>query len=333
MTTDKKQHNIGLVLMSLTAVVWGAGFVIGNKLLGNGFAQAPITLNTIRFTFGALVLLAVFGKRLRLDKSSLILGSICGALLCIGFNLQLLGLNVSKSPTECGFFTAAYSVFTPFIAWIFYKRRPTWMMLVGVAVACAGLVILNIQNLNIVANMDVFWGNMITLLGSLFFAVQIVLGDYSLHKKKLDMITLTVMQVVVCAILMCLASLIFESREYATLQIDWSAAWWQLLIVAVFGTAFAYFAQTYAQQHISPTEISILMACESPIGAVLAISIGDDKLTWAVCVGGTLVIASVVLIEILPHIANKRKNKLSADADNTEQQNDATTQQNEGSAE
>ena len=200
------------------------------------------------------------------------------------------------------------------------------MIFVGVGAAFAGLVILNIESMNFLENDNVFWGNMITLLSSLFFAIQIVIGDYSLNRKKLDMITLTVVQVVSCAILMCLASVIFESNTYATLEINWQNAWWELLIVSMFGTAFAYFAQTYAQQHISPTEISIIMACESPIGAILAISIGDDKLTWSIVVGGLLVIAAVVIIEILPQLVKKRMRTSSTNTEDNTDTNSETEQ-------
>lgn len=315
--------------MSLTAIVWGAGFVVGNRLLANGFDKAPITLNTVRFAIGALVLLAIFAKRLRFSKCTLIYGCIGGALLCIAFNMQILGLNVSQSPTECGFVTAAYSIFTPFITWIFYKKRPGLLMFVGVAIAFAGLVVMNIDSLNLLENKYVFWGNMITLLGTVFFAVQIVLGDFALHEKKLDMITLTVTQIVSCAILMGLASVIFECKTYSTLEIDWSNSWWLLLIVSLGGTSFAYFSQTYAQQHISPTEIAILMAFESPVGAILSISLGLDKLTWSVIVGGILILVAIVIIEILPSIITKIKSKGHAEVDNDAEQHDDVDPPNE----
>lgn len=305
--SEKRQHNIALIMLCITAAVWGAGFVFGHSLLDNGFGDIPLSLNALRFLFGSVILVAIFARKIRLTKQLLWCGALGGAMLCAGFNLQLVGLS-DTSPATCGFFTAAYGIFVPFLAWIFYKKRPSWMMFVGVGIALCGLIILNLNTLDSLINKEVLLGNMLTLLGSLFFATQIVFGDYCLHKKHLDFTGFTVVQVVSCAIFMVLAAL-FEVGEYSTVSINWGECWWRLCIVAILGTAFAYFAQTFAQRHLVPTETSIILACECPVGAIVSVAIGEDVLSWQIGVGGFLVIASVVIIEVLPNLLNRKKAK------------------------
>lgn len=319
--SEKRQHNIALVMLCITAAVWGAGFVFGNSLLDNGFKKIPLSLNAIRFLFGALILIAIFARKIRLTKQLFLCGALGGAMLCVGFSLQLVGLS-DTSPATCGFFTAAYGIFVPFLAWIFYKKRPSWMMFVGVGIALCGLVILNFNTLDSLANRDMLLGNMMTLSGSLFFAIQIVFGDYCLHKKHLDFTGFTVVQIASCAIFMVLAAL-FEVGKYSTVSINWGECWWRLCIVAILGTAFAYFAQTFAQRHLVPTETSIILACECPVGAIISVAIGEDVLSWQICVGGLLVIASVVIIEVLPNVLDRRKRKAAGEAAD-ETQNDVT---------
>ncbi len=305
--SEKRQHNIALVMLCITAAVWGAGFVFGNSLLDNGFKPIPLSLNAVRFLFGSLILIAIFARKIRLTKQLLLCGAINGAMLCAGFSLQLMGLKYT-TPAACGFFTAAYGIFVPFLAWILYKKRPSYLMFVGVGIALVGLVILNINTMDLMQDKDMLLGNMLTLLGSLFFAMQIVFGDYCLHHKHLDHIGFNVVQIASCAVFMVIAAL-FEVSKYPTVSINWSECWWRLVIVALMGTAFAYFAQTFAQTHLVPTETSIILACECPVGAIISVAIGEDVLSWQICVGGLLVIASVVIIEVLPNVLDRRKRK------------------------
>lgn len=298
-------------MLCITAVVWGAGFVFGNSLLDNGFEEIPLSLNAIRFLFGALILVAVFARKIRITKQLLWCGAVGGAMLCAGFSLQLVGLNYT-TPAACGFFTAAYGIFVPFLAWIFYKKRPSWMMFVGVAIALGGLIILNFNTMDQMHDKEVLLGNMLTLLGSLFFAAQIVFADYCLHVKRQDHTGFTVVQIVCCAVFMVLAAL-FEVGNYSKVSINWSECWWRLCIVAILGTAFAYFAQTFAQKHLVPTETSIILACECPVGAIISVAIGMDTLSWQICVGGLLVVASVVIIEVLPNVLDRRKRKVAGE--------------------
>ena len=304
---EKRQHNIALVMLSVTAVVWGAGFVFGNSLLDNGFGTIPMSLNALRFLFGATILLVIFARKIKLTKQIVAYGALGGALLAAGFNLQLIGLKFT-TPAACGFFTAAYGVFTPFLAWIVYKKRPSWMMFVGVGIALSGLVILNLNTMDLMQNKDILLGNMLTLAGSLFFAMQIVMSDFCLHKKQLDAGSFSVAQVAFCTVFLVVAAL-FEVGKYQTVTIDWGQCWWRLAIVSGLGTAFAYAAQTFAQKRLVPTETSIILACECPIGAILSVALGCDLLSWQIVVGGLLVIASVVIIEVLPTVLDRRKHK------------------------
>ena len=322
--STKKQHNIALGMLIATAIIWGTGFVFGNMLLENGFMPIPLTLNAVRFLIGAIVLIAIFARKIRLTKQLVGFGALGGAMICAAFSLQIVGLKYT-TPAACGLFTAAYGIFVPFIAWIFYKKRPSWITFVGVVIALAGLVILNINSMGLMQDKEIFLGNMLALLGSLFFAMQIVFGDFCLHKKQINATDFTVVQVAFCAIFMILAAL-FEVGNYTTVSINWTKCWWPLAIVVIMGTAFAYFAQTYSQIHLAATETSIILACECPVGAIFSIAIGQDALSWQICVGGLLVIASVVLIEVLPNVLQHKKASATNALDTTQDTTQDITQ-------
>lgn len=314
-----RQHNIALIMLSVTAVVWGAGFLLSNALLAHGFSSVPLTLNALRFGIAAIILLAVFGRKIKLNKQLLFYGAIGGLFLFFGFALQLVALNYT-TPASCGFFTASYTLFVPLIVWIFFKKRPTWVVSLGILSALAGLVVLNVPVSSVPKGENELLGNFLALGGSLFFALQIIWADHALKEKNADSLGMTVVQVAVCAILFVISALIFDIGKYKTLEIDWGACWWPLSIVVLMGTAFAYFSQTFAQNHLSSTETSIIIACESPVGAVISVAVGADKFSWQLCVGGLLVLLAVFLVEILPGILEKsdKKNQPATDDSDSE---------------
>lgn len=306
--SGKKQHIIGLILLSMTAIFWGAGFVLNAQLVQSSFFDTPSLLLTFRFFFSALCLLVVFNKKIRFNKYILLYGGVGGIMLFAAFLTQTIGQKYT-TPSHSGFFTASYAMFVPFISWIAYKKRPHWMNFLGVAVAVAGLALLNL-NTNETGLPNMWIGDILTIVCALLFALQIFWTDYSLKKEKIDCLQLTFWQIAFGAVLFALYTVIFESKHYNSFHIDIQDNWWRLLIVIFGGTAFAYYAQTFSQQHLTATETSLIMACESPIGAFLSMILLIEPFSWQTIVGGALVIAAVVLVEVVPTIRVKRKKRL-----------------------
>ena len=320
MIKANKQHSIGLILLIMTATFWGVGFVLNAELLKATFSQTPSLLNALRFGIATLCLLAIFNKRIRFNKHILLYGGLGGVMIFAGFLSQTIG-QIYTTPSHSGFFTASYVMFVPFIGWIVYKKRPKWIMFVGAAVAIVGLVVLNFKGDD--AGTENMWiGDLITLFCAVMFALQIFWTDYSLKKNKVDYIQMTFWQVAVAALLFVIYSSIFESKFYTSMTFDIRYSWWRLLIVIFGGTAFAYYAQTYAQKHLTPTESSLIMACESPIGAFLSMIVVFEPFSWQTVIGGLLVIAAVILVEVVPHLFGEATSKkdINVTANETEKQ-------------
>lgn len=320
--TGKKQHIAGLIMLSMTAVFWGAGFVINNDLLNASFNDTPNLINTIRFGLAAIVLGIVFARKLKFNRKTLLYAGVGATLLFFGFTLQLLGLKRSV-PSHNGFFTAAYVVFVPFIAWIFRKKRPSWITFAGVGIAFVGLTILNLNTDNGVSVSDTAVGDLLTLAGAVMFAAQIALTDYAYSKQEIDYANMTFWQVLFAFVLFTLYSVIFESPHYHAVTFDPSYCIWRFAIISLGGTTFAYLSQSYAQNHLSPSETSIILACESPVGMLLSVIAGIEAFTWNTAVGGALVIADVIMIEVIRSVSEQR-------AKAKEQNNEQDSEQIEG---
>ena len=64
--------------------------------------------------------------------------------------------------------------------------------------------------------------------------------------------------------------------------------------------ALALIGQTWAQAHLPPTRSAIIMSMEPVFAAFFAVILGGETLTWRMIVGGSLVVAAMVIVEILP---------------------------------
>ena len=68
----KKQHFLALVMLSMTAIFWGAGFVLNDNLLKAAFNDTPNLINTIRFGVATIVLGIVFARKLKFNRKTLL---------------------------------------------------------------------------------------------------------------------------------------------------------------------------------------------------------------------------------------------------------------------
>lgn len=320
MLKQNDKRILSLCMLFATALIWGAGFVLTDQLLTSSFNATPALLNTIRFSIGALCLLAIFNKKIKLNKTILLYGGVGGILLFAGFLLQIIGQKYT-TPAHSGFFTASYIVFVPFISWIFYKKRPKWISLAGVVVAITGLTILNLSDASGEENTLV--GDLLTLASALMFALQIAWADFALKRDKTDHVQMAFWQIAFAATLFLLYSLAAESKNYAAIQWNLQSNWWRIAIISLGGTAFAYFAQTYAQKYITSTETSLMLSFESPSGAIISIIVGSDVFGWKIAVGGTLVLVAILLVEVVPNL-RKRATDNSATPPQTDEPAAAT---------
>ncbi|HEY1335403.1 MAG TPA: DMT family transporter, partial [Myxococcaceae bacterium] len=121
------------VLVAVTAI-WGASFVVVQDAVR---LADPFTFLTLRFILGAAVLTARDWRGLR-DRRLVRAGVGLGALLFVGFVTQTMGLQFT-TPSRSGFLTGLSVLLVPFVGLLLFRRWPSPPVLLGVALAVAGL--------------------------------------------------------------------------------------------------------------------------------------------------------------------------------------------------
>ena len=118
---DKKApKGFGEILLLITAIVWGGGFVAVSKAVD---AFGPLYIVAIRFGIASILISIVFFKKFKEIKSDDIkCGAMIGTFLFGGFALQTAGA-IYIEVGKLSFLTALNVLIVPFFAAVIFKEK------------------------------------------------------------------------------------------------------------------------------------------------------------------------------------------------------------------
>ena len=247
----------------LAALIWGTGFVA--QSLGADYLQA-FTFNALRSLIAAalLALLCLYRRKKHPVpartgyRKDLVLGGLCcGAAMCLGANLQQLGIE-TVTAGKAGFLTALYIIIVPILG-VFLRRKAPWTVWVAVVVAVAGLYFLCVKEGGFTA---LAIGDIYLLLCALCYAVQILFIDH--FGAKVDGVELSCLQMVTVTLLSALGAMAWETPTWEAVQLSMGP----LLYAGIMSSGAGYTLQILAQKDSNPTVISLLLSLESVFATI-----------------------------------------------------------------
>jgi drug/metabolite transporter (DMT)-like permease len=238
----------------------------------------------LRFLVAA-VLLAPFsvGRLRRLNRSGWLVGVGVGALLFFGFVLQTYGLQMT-SPGISGFLTSLYVIMVPLILGLSSGRWPSPLVGVGVVVVVAGRALLSLYG-----HMGFGWGEGLTVLATVFWALHILGVDYG--SNRISAIAFVELQLATCAVLSLICSFAIEQPVLFPGWGPMGAVMW----TGVMGGVVAYVLMVLGQRYTAPTLAGLLMSLEAVFALIVSIIVGYDNLTLRALFGFILVFAGTTV--------------------------------------
>lgn len=274
---------IGELGLSVTAIIWGSGFVASVISLEH---YTPYQILAVRFLIGVLILSSIFYKKLkRINKSVLTKGIILGLFLYGAFVLQTVGL-VYTTPSKNAFLTAVNVVIVPFIAFFIYKRKIDRFELLGAILAITGVGVISLK-----ISGHINMGDLLTLLCAVAFAFHIFYT--AKFVKGEDPVLLTLIQMLTAAVLGFIVVL-FKGEVHFSMQQEGIQS---LLYLGVFSTTIAFLLQTVAQKYTTETNAAIILSTEALWGMVFSIIILDEMLTIKMVGGAVLILMAIISSE------------------------------------
>ena len=284
------------LLLLATALLWGATFTLVKSALAH---ITPLLFNLLRFAFATVALAVLNRKALRaVTPSQLRSGALVGLLLAAGYQFQTFGL-ARTSAAHSAFVTGMVVVFVPLLAFVPAVRprgtaAPRLVLLLFSAVAFAGLVLLTVPAQSSVRQINL--GDLLTLVCAVAFAAHMLALARAAHGIPAGL--LATLQIAFCTLAMLL-SLPLEPHPH----VDWTPALLLTLVVcALFATAAAFTIQSYAQQHLPPTQTVLILVLEPVFGALTAILVLGETLTARALLGAALMLTAILATELLPQL-------------------------------
>ena len=283
----------GEILMLITALMWGSGFI------GMNIGLEYLTVLQImagRFTLATIILCIVFRKKLQLiNKAVLWKGAVLGTILFIAFVIQTYGL-LYTSPAKNAFLTALNVIFVPVLAYVIYKRRFDRFEIFAALVAIIGIGFLSLQG-----SLTMNIGDILSIACALAFAFDIFYTN--VFVKTEDALALTIVQFMTASLL-SLVTAGFLGELTTNVPTEGIYA---IIYLAIFCTVIAYVCQNIGMQYANPTKSAIILSTEALFGTILSVIILHELLTGRMIVGCVLIFTAIIIAEVKPTFRKQKR--------------------------
>ncbi|CAI1695580.1 DMT family transporter [Serratia entomophila] len=281
------------VLIFIT-MIWGGTFLAVQHAMQ---VSGPFFFVGLRFAAATLVLTLFSLRVLRgLTWYELKAGMLIGVSIMYGYGLQTMGLQTITS-SQSAFITAMYVPIVPLLQWLVLGRFPGIMSWIGILLAFTGLMLLAAPSS---ADMTLSLGEILTLVGTLGMAAEIILiGAYA---GKVNIRRVTIVQLATAS----LASFLMMAPTGES-----PAAYSDQLLYSAIGlglaSAMIQLTMNWAQRSVSPTRATVIYAGE-PVWAGIVGRIAGERLPGVALLGGALIVVGVLVSELRV----RRKGKAAA---------------------
>jgi drug/metabolite transporter (DMT)-like permease len=276
-----------LALLAMTAS-WGSTFFLIHDLLD----RVPVLdFLAVRFAIASVAILLVSPRAVRrLSRDRLRQAVLLGALYGVAQILQTTGL-AHTAASVSGFITGMYVVFTPLLAAVLLRSRIGALTWGAVLIAIIGLGVLTLGDVS--SGLGLGYGEALTLVSAGMYALHIVgLGAWSSTRDALGMsIVQCIVIAVICTGAAAPGGIVLPER---------TGDWLSVVYMALFAGAAALLGQTWAQAHLPPTRTAIIMSMEPVFAALFAVLLGGESATSRMLLGGSLVLAAMLIVELVP---------------------------------
>ena len=296
----------GTILLLITTMLWGCSFVAQRTSVD---AVDAFTFNTGRMcsAFLTMVVLVIIRWGLNRRKSltdnsrqisvwpprnmdvrSLLIGGLlCGITISGGIACMQLGI-MTTSAGKAGFETALYIIEVPILGLLLGKkpRRILWLC---VMIALVGLWLLAVTP---GTSMGLARGDVILLIGTVFFALQIMFMDH--YVEKADPMLLSTLQFAVGAVAFPIMMVVFEDPTWEAFRGELMP----MLYAGVISSAVGFTLAAYAQQYVDPTLTSLLMSLEGVFAVVGAWVLINEHMSGRELLGCALVLIAIIITQL-----------------------------------
>lgn len=286
--------SLRIALAALTAVVlWGASFVATKVALAE---ISPLAVIVLRFAIGLAVIVGILAWRRQLVPARR--GDL-GWLALLGLNgitvhqlLQAQGL-VTTTATNSAWIVALIPVFTAVVSRFVVGETFGVLKSLGLAIAALGaLVIIGRGDIWSGLPRHAVTGDWLVLASALNWALFTAAS-----KRMMGRYTPGVLIAYIMALgwLMMLPLFALEGGWHGVARLS-TAGWASVLFLGIGCSGFAYVLWYDALAETEPSVLASFIYLEPIVTVVVAAALIGERITWAVGIGGALIVVGVRLV-------------------------------------
>lgn len=303
------------LLLLLAALIWGVGFSVQSMAMAY-VSEAYFT--GLRFVLAALALVpfAVWEVRklrarppqpdqpswtlTRLDALGMV---ATGTILFFAAWLQQVGIK-GTTVANAGFLTALYVPLTPVLALVVLRRAPHPAIWPAAAACLGGAYLMAGGSLDVMRDGDVW-----VIGGAAFWACHIlIVGAMSMRTGAPFLVS--GVQFAVCAVWGLAWGGATETLSWAGVM----EAWPMIVYTGLFSAGAGFTLQVVGQRHTPAADAAVILSAETVFAALAGAVLLGEHLGPLTLVGGSLILAGVLAVELLPLWAKQRRNRAAARA-------------------
>ena len=286
-------------ILILVTLCWGVSYLLMDISLEE---LDPFTLNAFRFLGAFAIAALVSFKKIRtVNKTTLKYSLLVGFALVFVYIGATFGVKYT-SLSNSGFLCALTVVFTPILAWLFFKKAPGKKLTFVVILCFIGIALLTLGD-DFSINMEHLKGDLLCLMCAVAYAADLLLTEKAVSHEEVDAYNLGVFQLGVTGALNLIMALIVETPQAPQTMEVWSA----VIFLSVFCTGVAFVLQPVAQQYTTASHVGVIFTLEPVFAAVVAYFFAGEILSFKAYLGAALMLASIFIMEIEFKTLKKKK--------------------------
>ncbi len=284
-------------LLILVNAIFAGSYTAGKIALRD---ISPLMLNALRFTLASLFLLPiVIAGRQRLRFPLRMLPRF-GLLVLLGFVLnklfEYIGLSLTTA-SDTALLISVESVFTALFSWVILRERFSHAAALALAVGFCGVYLIIEQG--VLPHFDAAGNGSVRILGDLLVILSLVFeAGYTVSGKAL-LDRYPPLLITASAIIGSLIVWLPVGAEEVA-RVGWPhlplVGWLSVLYMALAVTVIGYFLWFQALTQVDASSAAPFLFIQPLLGALIAVLLLGEQLTWATAAGGALILFSVLLV-------------------------------------
>lgn len=295
----------GAILLANT--IFGLGVPITKMLLNDWVS--PMTYMATRSLGAAVVfwLIAAFMKTEKVERRDLMVIMVGGLMgFVVSQTLTAWALDYT-SPVYFSLIATLTPVAVMLMAALFIGERITGVKFLGVLLGIAGAVLMVVMGQSLGSGSNDLLGIILAILSVLTWAIYMIITR-KVAQKYTPVTQMKYVFLISAIVTVPLAwPELSEQRLYAAATFGWDGAL-EMAFIVLLATVLGYFLIPYAMKSLSATTVSIYTNLQPMVASFVAISIGQDILTWDKPVAAILVLLSAYIVTVVTNNDQSTKN-------------------------